>query len=487
MNNMPPEGMQSSLSSQRQFHPRKLLDIHHPCLAHAFYMEGNYLKSIVAFAVMRPVHSSYLLAFGLTHALLDPHDFGRVVLAVRDVSKAMAALVSYVGALTVLSGCDILLWQVVPLFWRYLTLQLTLLLALMVSRVLFWNGTKLVAGFLLSMVRKLYGVSVAIPSSTPAQLIKEHGLVIASKLRFVLKYLATTWLLRPLLGPPPSELPLFTLNPIDPTKQIRLLEIQPRIPFTTPASRLFVYSLEDPPPFEAVSLVVPLSSSTEPTQININNRQYPTSVSTRDTITKLSCLFQTRLVWIKEICLDSNLDLDIHRKPPLPNSWEIDHRNLALKKSFRVQVPLGSAPLAHSAVAFMNTLTGLSWTSGLQDGVGYYERVCCATRSVIEEGLISAFLEFLNHPWWGDADTVREVLGCKQVTFIYGNCLVTADYLAYVGEVLANAEEGFTRTAVERAGEGEGKELSWPLPESEVLIGLSRSRDVFDMGDWQDL
>lgn len=440
-----------------------------------FVWKATYLESIIAFAIMRPIHSSYLLAFALTHALLDPHDFALVVLAVRDLSKAMAALVSYVGTLTAIWSCHILFWHVVPLFWRYITVQLALLAAILVSRILFWDGTKLVAAFLLSLVRKLYEIPVSLLSSTPAQLVKHHGIVLASNLTSLLHTMATTWLLRPLLGPPPSELPPFTHSPIDASKQIRLLEIQPRVPFTTPASRLVVHDLDNLPLFEAVSFVHP-SSPTESTQLNIDHRQYPTSTNTRDAIRRLSCLFQPRLVWIDEIC--------INRQHQLEASQETTHWETAFKNAFRIQVCLGKTPHASNAVAFMNALTGISWSSGLDAAVGYYERVCCATRSVIEEGLMAGFLEFLNHGWFEDAERVEKVVECRQVTFLYGNLRLTADYLAYIGDILARAEVGFSKTAVERAGEG----LRWPLPGLEALIGLSRSRQVLEnVGDMENL
>ncbi|RYP53978.1 hypothetical protein DL768_001128 [Monosporascus sp. mg162] len=429
-----------------------------------FVWRAGYVESIVAFAIMRPIHSSYLLGFVMSTLLLDPNDYGLVVLSPPHLDKALVAFFSYVGTLAAHCVLQFVVPHVLSFLWRHIVAELTAFVALLIANALFEEATERVTDIVGSLLSILFRGLIAFIASGWTPFVANRVLNLATDSLSLLRHsLATSGLVERLFGRSPySQLPAFRYSTINPANQVRLLKIHRRNPFMVPIATLIIYDIVGLPPFEAVSFAqTNTPEATSP--IILNNQRYTATKTEYNMIRRLSCLFQPRLVWISAICVDENDGAEA--------VYESTQKTSMLDTAFRVLVCLGESHAAALAVGFGLILTNMSWKFGLDTAISHLERICCGEGNVFDKEMMEGFLEFLDHPWFEDRQNFARVMGrTRQVTFVYGNQLLMAQYVAHVGQVVARTNLNVFRIALGRTGQ----QLRWPLAALEPLVDLAR-------------
>ncbi|RYP64887.1 hypothetical protein DL771_008564 [Monosporascus sp. 5C6A] len=452
-------------------------------IVHALLMQfvwrAGYVESVVAFAIMRPIHSSYLLGFVMSTLLLDPNDYGLVVLSPPDLDKALVAFFSYVGTLAAHCVLKFFVLHVLSFLWRHIIAELTGFVALMIASALFEEATEMVTGIMASLLSILLRRLIAFIASGWTPLVANRVLNLATDSLSRLRHsLATSGLVERLFGRIPySRLPSFRYSTINPANQVRLLKIHRRNPLMVPTATLIIYDIVDLPPFEAVSFAqINTPEATSPMILILNDQRYTATKTEYNMIRRLSCLFQPRLVWISAICVDENDRAEA--------AYESIQKTIMLDTAFRVLVCLGESHAAALAVGFGHILTMLSWKFGLDTAISHLERICCGEGNLFDMEMMDCFLEFLDHPWFEDRQNFAGLMGRgRQVTFVYGNQLLMAQYVSHVGQILARTDLFVFRIALGRTGQ----QFRWPLAALGPLVDLARSVQRPEQPEPEDL
>lgn len=418
-----------------------------------FVWRAGFIDSVVAFSFMRPVHSSHLLGLLVVDMFgLDPHDQAEAMTSPPDLDKAIVALFSYVGTLTVLRLLGIvasLALMALSFAWSHIVLFVVVL----VSMAVFEGAAELLSGFLWFLAASVGPAVVALPAWILAWATCVRG--------WLERSVAWSGILQRALGETPyCELPSFEYSPIDTARQVRLLEIERVIPFLLPRARLVAYNIDNLPPFEAVSCC----KSARPSAvcpIILNDKRALADEQVDALLRHLGRMFRKRVVWIQSICAD-----ETDRRA---RALESVHTSIMYGEAFRVLVWMGEGRLVMAAAGLIMGLVQLLWKASMGDAVAYLGRLCVGPRSAVEGDMLDGFLEFLDHPWFEDAENFVEVMTRRQVTFLMDNTLIMAETMSFVGGILGAWNRDVLLAVLARTG----KAIRSPPAGLDLLITFS--------------
>lgn len=422
-----------------------------------FVWRVGFIESVVAFSFMRPVHSTHLLGLLLVAMLgIDPHDQAELMRSPPDLGKAIVALFSYVGTLTALRLLSIvasLVLMAISFAWRHIVL----LVVALVSMAVFEGAAELLGGFLFFLSRSIGPAIGPAVITLPARIVAWATSVCGWLGRSVAK----SGILQRALGETPyHELPAFEYSPIDPAKQVRLLEIGRAIPLSIPRARLITYDIDNLPPFEAVSLCKSVRPSAA-CPIILNDKKWLVDGQVDALLRHLGRMLRKRVVWIQPICAD---DTDRQER-----AMESVHTSIMYREAFRVLVWVGEGRPVEAAARLILALVQVLWKASMGDAVAYFGRLCWGDRILFEGDMLDGFLEFLDHPWFENVENFDRVMRSRQVTFLMGNGGIMAQIMSFVGAILG----AWNRDALLEALAQTGKAIRSPPAGLDPLITLS--------------
>ncbi|EJT69486.1 hypothetical protein GGTG_13105 [Gaeumannomyces tritici R3-111a-1] len=422
-----------------------------------FVWRAGFIESVVAFSFMRPVHSTHLLSLSVVAMFgIDPHDQAEVMGSPPDLDKAVAALFSYVGTLTALRLLSIvasLVLMAISFAWRHIVLFVVAL----VSMAVFEGAAELLGGFLFFLAASVGAAVGPAVVTLPARIVAWATFVCGWFGRSV----ARSGILQRALGETPyPELPAFEYSPIDPAKQVRLLEIERAIPFSIPRARLITYNIDNLPPFEAVSLCKSVRPSAA-CPIILNDKKGLVDGQVDALLHRLGRMLRKRVVWIQPICAD---DADRQERASEPV-----HTSIMYREAFRVLVWMGEGRPVVAAAGLILGLVQVLWKASMGDAVAYFGRLCVGDRILFEDDMLDGFLEFLDHPWFEDVENFDRVMRSRQVTFLMGNTPIMAQTMSFVGGILGAWDRGTLLAVLAQTG----KAIRSPPAGLDPLITLS--------------
>ena len=141
-------------------------------------------------------------------------------------------------------------------------------------------------------------------------------------------------------------------------------------------------------------------------------------------------------------------------------------------KSFRVLVWIGEGRSVAEAAGLIQLMVGIRWKASIRDAVLYFGRLCVGPRYEAEGESLNAFLEFLDHPWFEDADNFAKIMNKGQVTFLMSNTPYMAQYMSFVGDILAACNPNDILKAITLSD----RAIRWPPAGLDQLIALARLR-----------
>jgi Heterokaryon incompatibility protein (HET) len=208
------------------------------------------------------------------------------------------------------------------------------------------------------------------------------------------------------------------------TRQIRLLRLLRRNPFTEMRCELITVNIDNAPPYEAISYTW---RNEEPSiNIVVNKATLKVTPAVSEILGYRHSFTGTKLLWIDSICINQKNKCEKGHQVPLMKE--------IYSRASRVVVwlgPLKESKDAYLAVELLVTLDGIRSLFTLSDDL---------YRNLIIKGNPGWYpmVRLFKHPWFSRVWVVQEVAVARTVHVMYGNTCFEWDFLAAGIEMLAD-------------------------------------------------
>ena len=214
-----------------------------------------------------------------------------------------------------------------------------------------------------------------------------------------------------------SKRPSYSYRPLSPNKEIRLLKLLRRSPFTELTCEMHHVSLDNPPPFEAISYTWGNSKPTD--GILVDDFWLPIT----PTISKLLWYRRTYsgplYFWIDAICINQKDDAEKSRQIPLMR--DIYHNASRVVVWLASPLEVHDAARAHQSLVFFSCFQdlGMSWEQ-------LYQSIITGG----DDGATIAIAKLFDHQWFSRCWVIQEVAVARTVHIMYGG--ITMDWSTLV-------------------------------------------------------
>jgi hypothetical protein len=208
------------------------------------------------------------------------------------------------------------------------------------------------------------------------------------------------------------------------TRQIRLLRLLRRKPFTEMRCELIIVNIENAPPYEAISYTW---RNEEPSiEIVVNEATLKVTPAVSEILGYRHSFTGTKLLWVDSICINQKNDPE--------KGLQVSMMKEIYSRASRVVVwlgPLKESKDAYLAVELLVTLDGIRSLFNL-NGDLYGDLVIKGNPGWYP------MVRLFNNPWFSRVWVVQEVAVARTVHVMYGNTCFEWDFLAAGIEMLAD-------------------------------------------------
>lgn len=254
-----------------------------------------------------------------------------------------------------------------------------------------------------------------------------------------------------------DNLAKFVYEPLDVENgEIRLLKIHRRIPFCDLTCELVHVSLDEAPPYQAISYYwgtnlekgerIILGTKQVGSMVTAY-KQFRVTSTVFNVLWQRSSIFASRLIWIDSLCINQADSTEKGRQVQLMSN--------IFKTASRVFVCLGDSPDARFGISllhelvFMNNL--VSKTTLAKHILAYSNRVDKGDELL--KSRLTGLLDLLHHPWFGRIWIIQEVVVAKSLTVLYSNYVLVWDYLILFMEIFEDSEMSQIKSQFDSSGQ----------------------------------
>jgi hypothetical protein len=197
----------------------------------------------------------------------------------------------------------------------------------------------------------------------------------------------------------------------DPRSQIRLLKLHRKIPFLELSGELVSHTIQDAPPYHAISYVWNYGPQDIRT-ITLSGMRLEIKSNVHDILTRCSSFFLPRLIWIDSICIDQASDSE--------KTLQVRTMREIYGTAAHVLVCLGEGP-AFLAFTLLQELKWVRDVYGEAEVPAYVSLLFERQRiDMYLRARVRALQNLLQHPWFNRVWVIQEVVVARQVTIYYG-------------------------------------------------------------------
>ena len=209
------------------------------------------------------------------------------------------------------------------------------------------------------------------------------------------------------------------------SSKIRLLRSKPRTLYQSivlddgPIEfEIFTVSLDEAPPFEAISYT--WGSSVREREIVVNNQCLAVTLNAFSVLQQRGSYWRPRILWIDSVCINQD---DIEEK----NS-QVRLMGDIYRKASRTVAWLGDEPEGFNAIVILYSLWFLlNFHATLADSMSHIQ-----LSYLNYPAMWSSLSKLVRHPWFSRVWVVQEVVVSKTVHVIYGNTYIDWEQLSIV-------------------------------------------------------
>ncbi|KAK1759672.1 heterokaryon incompatibility [Echria macrotheca] len=219
------------------------------------------------------------------------------------------------------------------------------------------------------------------------------------------------------MPPPPGPFSYLADGPgFDAASEIRLLELQRRVPFLPLSAKLVSYPLRGgtrtPPPYHAISYVWAHGPQDMRTML-LNGKIFRVRGNVHDILLSCSSFYGPRLVWIDTICINQGDEDEKTR--------QVREMQTIYARAAHVIICLGGTWAAPA----LSLVTELQWVQKMW-GADYLRghvaqfRERCRIDPYLRARVRGLVGDIMGHPWFSRVWVVQEAVVAKNATFFYG-------------------------------------------------------------------
>jgi hypothetical protein len=225
---------------------------------------------------------------------------------------------------------------------------------------------------------------------------------------------------------------------IENDREIRLLTLHPRLPFSAIRVSLDHWPLDSAPPYEAMSYT--WGTSKETRKISVNGIPYHAPISTFEVLRGRSSPWKDRVLWIDSICINQD------------DSKEKEKQILLMKdiysKCSRAIVWLGDSGGILTSLFALSLIRELASASAGSLVIPRIHLRAYSWSALLNLFRIHALSRFLNYPWFERVWVVQEVVLPKKVHMVFGGQYLDWNDLDTATKIFSDPQEGSEMTGL---------------------------------------